>query len=210
MFENIFGWTVEWQNWGLNALTIGSLGTIAFTFVEWWGLWKQKQAIWNEKSGESVSVSWFSYGTFFFAAFLFYGVHIASVAVIINSLLAIIHIPILVGLWKFKGFSRHEKVQFVLLAGMVPAMAFLPWKDELFLIISFGTLYSFGTQPWELWKTKKAGVVEIRLIGVYFLSTLFWVVYAFAIGEWVLEIITPIVLIILGLTSVLWFKYRNN
>jgi len=210
MFENILGWSIEWQKWGLNALIIGSLGIIAFTFIEGWGLWKQKQAIWNKKSGESVSVNWFSYLTFFFVASLFYGIHIASVAVVISGLLAILHIPILVGLWKFKGFARHEKIQFVLFVGMVPAMAFLPWKDELFLIFSFGTLYSLGTQPWELWKTKKTGVVEIRLVGVYFLSTFFWIVYAFAAGEWVLEIITPIALVLLGLTSALWFKYRSR
>jgi len=157
-----------------------------------------------------ISVNLFSYLAFFFAAYLFYGVHIASVAVLINSLLAIVYIPILVGLWKFKSFTRNEKVQFVLFAGMVPAMAFLPWKDELFLIISLGTIYAFGTQPWELWKTKKTGVVEIRLVGSYFFATLFWVVYAFAIEEWVLEILTPIALFLLGLTAVLWFKYRGN
>ncbi len=207
---DILGGTYEWQNWGWNALTIGSLGTIVFTFVQGWGLWKQKQAIWNAESGESVSVSWFSYFTFFFIAFLFYGIHIASVAVIMNGLLAILHVPILVGLWRFKGFTRYEKIQLVPFAGMVPAMALLPWKDELFLIFSFGTLYSLGTQPWELWKTKKTGVVEIRLVGVYFLATFFWVIYSFAVGEWVLRITTPTSLILLGLTSVLWFKYRGN
>ncbi len=201
--------TVEYQNWGWNAVVVGSFGAIIFTFIEGWGLWKQNQAIWRGKSGESVSVSWFSYFLFALAAFFFYGIHIHGIAAMFNGVaLTLVHIPILLGLWKYKGFAKWEKVQFFCLALMVPAMAFLPWKNEVFTIVSVGIIYSLATQPLELWKTKKTGAVEIKLLVVYTLSTAFWVIYAFAINEWVLEILTSVNLFLLGLATLLWFKYR--
>ena len=198
----------EYREWGWNVLTIGAIGIVALVFVEGWGAWKQNQKIWREKSGESVSVIFFSYNFFSFTALIFYGAHIASGASILNGLLAFFYIPILLGLWKFKGFTRKEKVLFFLYSMMVPAIAILPWKDEVFLIISLGIVYSVATVPWELWKMKKSGAVEIKLLIVFLVSTVFWVSYSFAIHEWVLEILTTINLILLGLATILWFRYR--
>lgn len=198
----------EYQSWGWNALTVGSSGIIVFTLAEVWGAWKQNQKIWHEKSGESVSVNFFSYNFFSFTALIFYGAHIASGASIFNGLLMLFYIPILLGLWKFKGFTCREKVLFVFFSTMVPTIAILPWKDEVFLIISAGIVYSVATMPWELWKTKRTGAVEIKLLVVFLISTMFWVAYAFAIGEWVLEILTTVNLFLLCLSTGLWFKYR--
>ncbi len=203
--------SVEFQNWGWNALAIGSLGTAVFTLIEGWGLWKQNDAIWEGESGESVSVIWFSYLLFAFVAFFFYGVHIRGLAAMFNgAALALLHVPILLGLRKHKGFTTSEKVQFFLFALMVPAMAFLPWKDEVFMVVSVGIIYSTATQPWELLRAKKSGVLEIRLIVIYLISTIFWVIYAFAISEWVLEILTSANLLLFIITAVLWSEYRSR
>jgi len=200
--------TVEYQNWGLNAITIGSLGTIFFTFILWWGFWKQNHKIWKERSGESVSVIWFSYGLFSLIAFFFYGVHIQGISVIFNGIfLALISIPIVFGLWKYKEFTKTEKVLFFLFALMALAMAILPWKDQVFIIVSAGAIYALSMQVWELWDTKKTGVVEIRLLVISFFSSIFWVIYGFAIGEWVLKILASTNVFLLSIAILLWWNY---
>lgn len=208
------GWlesTLEWQNWGWNALIIGSLGTIIFTFIEGWGLWKQNESIWSSRSGESVSISWFSFIAFFCFAFFVYGLYIRSIAVILNgATLGILHIPILWGLWKFKRFSFQEKSIFVISFLMLPAMIFFPGKDEVYLAIAVGTLFAALAQPWEILHNKSAGVVDIRLIIVYLLSTVFWVIYSFSVDRYAMKITTSVALVILTLTFILWVKYRKK
>jgi len=201
----------EYQNWGFNALIVGSVGTIFFTFLEAWGLWRQNKLIWKEKSGESVSVGWFSYLGFLFLTLIVYGYSVKSISIVINGLvLGPLHFPILLGLWKFKGFSHREKLVFTISAMMLLAMILLPWKNIVFVVINFGTIISLSLQPWEIWKNKNAGMVEIRLISVYFVSTVFWVIYAYFLGEWALKIITPIALFLFGLTIFFWLKYRKK
>jgi len=209
MFEWIIG-TLEYQNWGFNSLTIGSLGTLAFTIVEGWGLTKQNGTIWKTKSGESVSINLFSFLLFFLFAFFIYGLYIKSIAVIINGLvLGILHVPILFGLWRFKGFSRMEKVCFAISFAMIPAMIFVPWKDAVYIVIVSGAVFAIATQPWEIWERKSSGVVDIHLLVAYSLSTTFWVVYAFSTKQVPLEISTSITSIIIIVTLALWFKYRK-
>ena len=201
---------MELSQFGWNALTIGFLGTVLFTFVEAWGVWQQKRAIWENQSGESVSVIWFSYFAALMAVMLIYGITIKSITLILNGLLlAILHVPILVGLWRFKGYTRTEKAMTACFLAAIAAMAIVPFKDWFFLLFTAGNvLFSLG-QPYEIWKNKNSGVVEIKLLAVYLVSSLFWLIYAYAIGDWVLQILSPAYSVILTLTVLVWFRYRR-
>lgn len=202
--------SIEYQNWGWNALIISSVATIIFTVIEGWGLWKQRNSISEAESGESVSVSWHTYFTLMFVAFSIFGVHIKSIAIVFNGFLGLGHSLILLGLWRHKSFTQAEKWLGISFVAIPLAMLILPWKNWVYLLMSFGSLFALAMQPWEIWKNKNAGVVDIRLIGTYFLATFFWVVYSFKVGNWALKVITPSALLILGSASMLWFIYRKN
>ncbi len=62
----------------------------------------------------------------------------------------------------------------------------------------------------EMWRAKSAGVVDARFIGILIISTAFWVVYAFAIRNWVMEVIYPLTLVILMLIFLLRFRYARH
>ena len=197
------------QNLGWNMMTVGFGGTIFFTLLSSWGLFQQAKKIWQHQSGQSVSVFWFSYNIFLFAANIVYGFSQASVALILNGCLcSLMHLPILIGLGKFKGFSRLEKLLMVLYGLLLVFMIALPFKGVLYLIFSFGNAIAQGTQPWEIWRKKNSGMVEVKLLTVYWSSTVFWIIYAFATKNLALEIICPIYLVILTATLILWKKYK--
>lgn len=201
---------LEIQKWGWNAVTISFVGTIFFTFLESWGLWQQNKAIWKSQSGEAVSVIWFSYAAALFSIIFVYSLSISSIALFINGLFILgTHIPILIGLWKFKGFRTIEKILAGLFLLSIIAMTVLPDKDWFFLLFSFVGIGFTAMQPIEILFKKSSGVVEIKLLAVIFTSTSFWVIYAFAVNDWVLKIICPSYLIIFGATILLWFKYRK-
>ncbi len=204
---------IEFQSWGYNAATIGFIGTAMFTILEIWGLWQQNKTIWKnpEKRGASVSIPWFSCFATGMTVSAIYGVSINSVALIFTGVsLGLMHIPILIGLWKFKGYSRFEKILCLLFLGVITAMAYTSAKNWFMLIVSFGGAVFSLAQPYEIWKKKDAGVVEIKLLIVYLLGTFFWIIYSFAVGDWVLEILNPSYFAILALTTILWFKYRQT
>jgi uncharacterized protein with PQ loop repeat len=200
---------MELENFGWNILTIGFLGTIFFTFLEGWGLWQQKKAIWDNRSGKSVSVAMFSYSAVLFAAVFVYGLSENKIALWFNGLLCFVQIPILIGLWKFKGFKKKERYLGIFLLSCLTTMIILPYKDWFFLLLSFGFLAAKITQPIEICREKSAGVVEIRLYIIYFVSSFFWMWYALATGDWVLKILCPIFFVILITTIILWAKYRE-
>ena len=201
--------TVEWQGWGYNALTISFIATAVFTVLEGWGFWMQNRSIWRNKSGESISVSLFIYFGCLFIAVIAYGYYIRSIAAIFNGMLGFMHLPILFGLWKYKGFTKLEKGALYVFPLMIPAMIFFPWKDLLMISLLFGTIIPLAMQLYEMWRAKSAGVINARFIGILIISTAFWVIYAFAIRNWVMEVIYPLTLVILILIFVLRFHYAR-
>lgn len=201
--------TVEWQGWGCNALTISFIGTVFFTILEGWGFWMQNRSIWQNKSGASISVGLFIYFGCLFITVIVYGYYIKSIAAIFNGMLGFLHLPILLGLWKFKGYTKLEKGCLCVFPFMIPAMIFLLEKDLLMISLMFGTIVPLLMQLYEMWRTKSAGVLNARFIGILIISTAFWVIYAFAIGNWVMEVIYPLTFVILILIFVLRFHYAR-
>jgi uncharacterized protein with PQ loop repeat len=199
--------TVEWQGWGYNALTISFIGTAFFTILEGWGFCMQNRSIWQNKSGESISVSLFIYFGCLFITVIVYGYYIKSIAAIFNGMLGFLHLPILFGLWKYKGYTKLEKGALYLFPLMIPAMIFLLEKDLLMISLLLGTIVPLLMQLYEMWRAKSAGVLNASFIGILIISTAFWVVYAFAIRNWVMEVIYPLTLVILILIFVLRFRY---
>lgn len=201
---------MEFAQFGWNALTVGFLGTVLFTFAEAWGLWQQKRAIWENRSGESVSVIWFLYVAAVLVVMTIYAITINSITLTFNGLvLGILHAPILIGLWRFKGYTKIEKTVGVCCLIAVTVMLASPFKDWFYLLFSAGNILFSLAQPYEIWKNKDSGVVEVKLLAVYLASTLFFIIYSFAIGDWVLKIISPAYLVIITLTILVWFRYRR-
>ena len=201
---------VEFQNFDLNALTISAIATLFFTTIQAWGLLKQNKLIWREKSGEAVSITWFTCFGFMFAVIFIYGIEINAGALMYNGLLALFHIPVLIGLAKFKGFTLKQRLIFAACVLAVLIMILFPIKDEIFLTFSFISVVSLVMQPLEMWRSKSAGVVEIKLIKIYTAATAFWVIYAYSVGNWVMKITTPSALVVLIITIALWLKYRRE
>lgn len=201
---------MELQQWGWNPITIGFVGTLVFIFVRAWGYWYQTKKIWTERSGQSVSVTAFIYMAGANCCGLTYGIAIDSFALIINGLMTLLLLlPILSGLWKFKGFDRKEWMLCVFLLGAVVALVLSPFKDVIFLASMLGMIASAWLIPWEIFRNRDAGVVEIRMLFAGFMNASFWLVYAIAIGNWVLMLINPLILVSIVVTITLWWKYRR-
>jgi len=194
-----------------NAETIGFWGTIFFTFLVSWGLWQQKKSIWKNQSGKSIPVALFSFSAFMTVTILLYGLSLKNLALSINGFLyALIYIPIIVGLWKFKGFTKLEKILFLSFASVTVLNIVLPFKEWFFFGFSLASMAISLMLPIEIYRNKSIGVVNIRFIVTSFVNTIFWLIYGIAIDNWILKITNPYYLILGAINIALWLKYRKS
>lgn len=202
--------TLEYQHWGVNALTASFLISLVLTFVSAWGLVQQNRTIWRDKKAEAVSVFWLSYYGTLQLAILIYGAFTHSGALMLNGLLALFYIPILTGLRKYRGFSALERVSMGIFALAILLMVLLPYKSQFFFVLAVGGLVSALTQPIEMVRKKSAQGLNIKLIGTILLGNVVWFTYGLAVGDWVLIIVNAIAFCIFGSTAFLWWRYSRQ
>jgi len=200
---------VEIKNWGFNTLIITSLLTLICTLIQGFGIVKQAGHIWREKSVKSISAPLFFLYFFFFFAFIFYGLEKHSLTMTISGLLAVLYFPIIIGLIKFKKLNLFEIISLILSASIVPVMIMVKDKDLFLLFLSFLSLLVLGTQPWKMLKEKSRGVVDITYVIIFMLSSLFWLGYAIAASNWVLQAFNSGSLLIYIFIIYLYRKYKN-
>ncbi|MFH0950874.1 MAG: hypothetical protein V1765_00155 [bacterium] len=202
---------MEFTQFGWNVLTLGFLGTTLFTGICTWVLWAQNKAMWTSRSGESMSVIWFPYALASYIVGLIYGIDSYSIALILNGLLlGLMHIPILWGLRKFKGFSKLEKILSLSYVIIIIIMIFTPFKDWFFLVFISGCIvFSLG-QPFEMWRQNGIGVIKIQLLIVYALNSTFWLVYSYQINSWALQAINPPYLAVNIFNVIVWWHYYGQ
>lgn len=201
---------IEIKNFGFNSLTITALMTMLFTIFQGYGVMIQNKMIWRKKSVESLSATLFFLYCFYFIAFFIYGLEKKSVAMTFNGLLAIPYIPIVIGFLKFKRLNFKEKLSLPLTMAVIPLMIIIPSKDIFLLILLMISLVILGTQPLEMIKTKKRGAVEIKFILIFSITSIFWLIYAIAISNWVLIIFNSSALILYAIIISLYYSYKTT
>lgn len=200
--------TVEWQHWGWNALTVSFVATIVFTAFQAWGLWQQDRTIRRRRSGEAVAVLPFAYIGCVFFAVMCYGIAIDSIALMGNGVLGILQARVVIGLVQFKPIARAERIAMACFPAMIVAMIALPWRGTVALVIMMASLVPMLQQPYEIWRRRTAGAVDIRYVAIFLVASTFWMIYGIAIGAWPLIVVNPCAVAILGTTAVLWFRFR--
>lgn len=202
---------MEINQFGWNVATIGFLGIMFFSLLGAWGLWKQNLAIWMAQSGKSVSVSYFSFYLAYFLSGFAYGLDRNSLALILHcGGRAVSHIPILIGLWKFKGLTRNEKFFSLLFFGGILLTPLLSAEEFSFFAYSVGGIFLYIAQPLEIYRNKDSGTVEPKLHYIYFGSATFWTIYGFATHDLVLEWTVPSNMVIALVTIALCHRYKNH
>ncbi len=205
--------TVEYQNWGTNAATFSFLATVFFTILQGWALFEQNKTIRRRKSGESVSLIFFIYAFCYFATFLVYGTTKMSITMTFNGLLMIPYLPILIGLCRFKGFSKSDWTLLILFSGMIAIVQILNHssvQDVFVLAGLFGLLVPALFQIKEMLKTKSPGSIEPKFIISFMLAGIFWFIYGLTSGNWIFVVFNPISFTILVIILLLYLKYKRS
>jgi uncharacterized protein with PQ loop repeat len=201
---------VEYQNWGLNILTISALGTLFFTILQVYGACDQNKKIWSKKPLKSVSLLFFAYNCSYFSSLFCYGFFKHSLAMILNGLLLFFFLPIVIGVWKFKKNTAKEKFWAVAFLLIVPLMIIMPQKDLLFMISLFGIACFFSVQLRKIMVEKDFSSLSLKLVIILLATVIFWLGYSIAIHNLALEINSALAIILYAFAIFLYFKYRKK
>jgi uncharacterized protein with PQ loop repeat len=200
---------VEYKNWGLNALTISALGTLFFTFWQLYATIDQTKKIWSKKSGQSISLQFFTYNFFYFISFTIYGMYQNSVAMIINGLLFVAYIPLLIKAWGIEKKDWKEKIIALFGTLLIPAIIIFPDKNLIFDISLFGLACFLAEQIRIVMRKKDFGALSIKFMLVYLAVNIFWLAFDIAIKNLSLGVFNSIGIIMYIFSIILYFRYKN-
>lgn len=184
---------------------------IVFGILSTFALGKQTHTIYSKQSGSGVSVILYLYNLGFLTAAIIYGVRYQSFNLVLSCLVALaLSSLIIVGLFQYKTWTRVECAAIPLAIFMPFAMLYGAKMDVLYAVFSIGSSAVLALQPWELWKQKTIGVLDIEPLVVFLASNAVWSTYALMIGALGLFVGSAVKVALLALTSILWFHYRHT
>ncbi len=202
----------NWLGYEWTPEAISSYGIIFFIFFGSVALGIQGWKIWKNKSGDSVSATWVFIFFFMFITYPIFGVKES------NSLLAwqgvfriAFYIPILYGLYKFKGFTKKELLLVRLLFIMIFIMIEFPRTGEfVFSMINFFAVLGVFAQGELIRKEKSAGMVSPVLLFAYAVNVVVWIWYSYEIDDWLVFANSALFLFSYGYTIALWMRFRHK
>ena len=190
---------------------IGTIGVVVFALLGALSFVHQAREIWKNKSGEAISTILMIYFLFLYIASLFYGWQTDKWPIAFHGAIRIVVVGIIVyGLWKFKKFTYLNWLQIILLSFLVFFQIALPFKGEIFVIISVGSIVAASMQPIEMIKKKSKGVLSLPMFLVFLGASSFWAVYSVAVKDWFLFSISCAYIALAVVVIFLWFLYRKN
>jgi uncharacterized protein with PQ loop repeat len=202
--------TKEYGHLGLNMETAVTALVIGFGVLATLALGKQTRTIFDKRSGSGVSVTLYLYNIGFLAAAVIYGVRYQSFNLVLSCLVALLLSSlIIVGLFRYKAWTRIECAAIPLVSFMPLSMLYGWQMDVLYAAFSIGSSVALALQPWELWKQKTTGALDVEPLLVFLASNTVWSAYALMIGAAGLFAGSIVKVALLALTSSLWFRYRH-
>jgi uncharacterized protein with PQ loop repeat len=122
----------------------------------------------------------------------------------------IIYMPILVGMMRF-GYQikTYEMVLGMLLIAVLNAMIANPsLRNAGFQFLGYYAVMMTCHQPYLLWKTRKRGSFSIKMLTVYNLSVMFWMGYAWVVGNMQNFLLFSSFCGVYSLTMLLWKRAK--
>lgn len=188
-------------------LKISTIATIFFSLIKGFGITKQGIDIWKKKSGKNVSPTFFFYNFFYFLIFLMYGLEEKDLAISVNGCLCFLYLPILMGLRKYRGFSKKE-IYLIAIMGLIIPVSFIFSKSQTIFIFSAAAIVAIFSQIKEVWSLKNFGTFSVRYLQTFLVATLFWGIYYALTKNWLLGSLNFAEIIVLTCALILEKKWR--
>jgi len=202
--------TVEFKNFGFNAVTTSFIATLVITMLQIIAAIKQKRKIKLNQYKNNWTLTLFAYLSFYFLAFIFYGISRNSIALFLSGIPGFFYIPILIHIWLYKENSKLDRICSILLFFMIPFIAISQYKGLVILFIFSLGAASMLMQTYKMIKAKDYKDVEPAFLFSFFISSLFWFIYSTAINDRVVQVSSGLSLVFLGFLVNIYYQWKHK
>lgn len=179
--------------------------------IQGWGILKQNNKIWQNKSANSLPLTFFVFQMLYCLSYLIYGIRIKSGALIISDLICFLYIPIIIGLIKFKragnGSFKEEIMLTPIFLLTIPVVLFVDKNWSLAAIFTLTIIVGYRIII-EFIRTKDTKDLSAKFVASFIISSLIWLAYAWAIKDIPL-IISSCVSVSAGILFII-IKYKKS
>ncbi len=200
---------IEFSHWGWNSITAGFLGTIVFGLLQAGGLLKQLRKIRRKQSGESIPILMYAFNAVQFVTFGIYGYRQDSLAMTLNAVLSLLYIRVYFLATRYPD-SKPRNWWHILFAILIPWMLITSHPQTLMGAVLTLACISLIQSPWEIWKNRTVGSVDLGFLLVFSGSMAFWLMYAVCIGDWMLVSVNIFGSLIMAATLYLYFRFQST
>jgi uncharacterized protein with PQ loop repeat len=203
---------IEFVDFGFNPGTIGFIGAITLAILGGVGQYHQLMKIRKGETGKGVSTLWTLSFAAMFSGIMLYSIEKRSLGLLFTCLVRVsLYAPILWSLWKYNhGFSRLERFLGIAYFGALIITAMQSHRFEMFIVFNWVGIATTLTQPLKWFREKAVGVFSVRMLVMYTLSVVFWLVYN---SYFHVEGLTAMMWCLMGAyttTYVVWRIYRDR
>ncbi len=205
------GW--GYGEWGFNLFTYIFLGIIVELGWLLWGLWHQNRTLWEpgRKSAEGMAIlPRFLCVTFYAVGFL-YALQIRSIGLATALPLGLMHLGILLALWKINNKRLMQLERWVALGSILTVVLALypPWTWYLYAAVAWVLVATCLAQPRKMWRNKSAEGMNWREPAASVFTTGMWVVFGSLIGSWLIASFSLVLMVIFTINLLLYCKYHK-
>ena len=200
----------EVRSFGLNGATVVNIAINLLTLHVAQAAWIQSRLIHAKRSADGISAASMCFFVFYTMGFFVYGFHKDALNMMFCAIQFPAYIHILYGIWKYgdEPARRHVCTCAIVFASIPIIMTATPWKEEFLSIL-------MGCMLLTMWithlKLKQSGVenADIRLPIAFLLGSIFWLMYAIVIKNWILITYNTASIVLLLCTLSLFFRKRK-
>ncbi len=212
---------MELQNIGLNWETFFFVGAVLTMIYSYWGAGKQALGI-RRGISRSVSTVMVVYLATFVTCCSIWGIYVFGIALLLNWPRAALLFWVIVELWRKKALSRLDWAFLVGCVVLVGLLVFLPDsnleiasitktpKDWLFTLAGIGMAAFIVPQPIKILCERSSAGLDLNFLLSALAVVSLWAGYAVMFVIWPLIISNILQTLLLIVTLVLWFVYRNR
>lgn len=201
----------EIQQFGYNTLTVSFLGTALFSLLIGVALYMQMNKIFEMGTARSQPIVMNQYFCWHYLAFMIYGFRINSLAAVINGSLFFLFQVNYEAAMSMDDAPRRKLWHFLPIL-FVPAMLICDRNQKEIVLAATMICANFfmWQAPIAVWKSGIKGSVDMRLLSIFQVNLVFWVVLTFMTKQHILLVAGVLGFISNGLTMFLWYVFPHE
>lgn len=208
---------IEYQSFvhygGLSLVSGAIFVALSSALIQGIGILNQNKIIWKNRSSKALPLAFFVFQFFYCLGYALYGFKIHSGALIISNLIALLYLPIIIGLIKYRDkgslLIKTDLIYSGVFILIVPIILFVDKKWSLLIVLAFAVLV-ISRFAREFYIARDTSNISCRYIIMFLVVSLVWLSYGLLIRDFGLIVSCAITALAALIFLVFYMKLKSR